>query len=153
MISGIFGVKCGFQCFPNFTFSTLPIRMLLWTVPNQFWTKWGLTFTSKVDFKFIHRVMRSHNSHMHHPTFDCYREKRHKIILEANDDMVKYRPKVTYTFRPDMSRGSQDDKVTLLNVPYVVGSFKFQNLFLDQSSFSKYCDIFHAKPFIRQSLK
>lgn len=65
---------------------------------------------------------------MHHLIFDCYREKRHKIILEANDDMVKYRPKVTYTFRPDMSRGSQDDKVTLLNVPYVVGSFKFQSL-------------------------
>ncbi|ODM99400.1 Sensory neuron membrane protein 1, partial [Orchesella cincta] len=48
-----------------------------------------------------------------------YQEHRQKIILESNDETVKYRPKITYMFRPELSYGSQDDKVTLLNVPYV----------------------------------
>ncbi|CAG7817229.1 unnamed protein product, partial [Allacma fusca] len=48
-----------------------------------------------------------------------YEEKRRKIVLNVNDETVKYRPKTYYYFRHDMSYGTEDDNITMLNVPYV----------------------------------
>jgi hypothetical protein len=64
------------------------------------------------------------------------REKRHKIILEVNDVSVKYRPKVSYFFRSDLSYGSENDNITLLNVPFVVSNLK-RNTFKAERYFTK----------------
>lgn len=57
-----------------------------------------------------------------------------------SDGTIKYRPKITYFFRQDLSYGSEHDNVTLLNVPFVV-SIRLLNIYFLQVSSNVYPSI------------
>lgn len=40
--------------------------------------------------------------------------------IDVEADTIDFRPKITYFFREDMSGGTEDDLITLVDIPYVV---------------------------------
>jgi len=51
-----------------------------------------------------------------------YREKRIKTIIDVDEekDTIRYKPKILYFFRPDLSNGLETDRLVAINVPFVV---------------------------------
>ena len=51
-----------------------------------------------------------------------FREKRTKVDFSITDDgdVIEYRQPVRYYFEPDRSKGSEDDLVNIINIPFVV---------------------------------
>jgi len=66
-----------------------------------------------------------------------FRQKRVKTDIEVNEDndSVFYRQPIYYHFRPDMTNGSLDDVISIVNLPYVVSS----------------CYIFFIVPYVKRS--
>jgi len=53
------------------------------------------------------------------------RQKRKKIDVEYNEehDSFYYRQPITYFYRPDMTSGSDEDLITVPNLPFIVSLF------------------------------
>ncbi len=51
-----------------------------------------------------------------------YEQKRKKINITINseNDTIDYQQVIEYFFRPDKSNGSEDDEITVINLPLVV---------------------------------
>lgn len=43
------------------------------------------------------------------------------LRIDKERDTVAYRQRTSYHFRPDLSHGSENDRLVLINVPLVVG--------------------------------
>lgn len=54
-----------------------------------------------------------------------FRQKRVKTDISINEenDSVFYRQPIYYHFRPDMTNGSLDDEISVVNLPYIVSFF------------------------------
>ncbi|CAG7833577.1 unnamed protein product [Allacma fusca] len=59
-----------------------------------------------------------------------YREKRRKVDLSVSEDedVVTYRQPVEYFFEENMSSGSEDDLVNIINIPFVAVAHKAEEL-------------------------
>jgi hypothetical protein len=42
------------------------------------------------------------------------------ISMDNEKDTITYRQRIIYTFRPDLSNGSEYDRLVVINVPFVV---------------------------------
>ncbi|ODM92317.1 Sensory neuron membrane protein 2, partial [Orchesella cincta] len=52
----------------------------------------------------------------------AYEEKRIKdiIAVDSEKDTITYRQRIIYTFRQDLSNGTEYDRLVVINVPFVV---------------------------------
>lgn len=57
--------------------------------------------------------------------FTHNRQRRVKtdIRVDEESDSVFYKQPIYYEFRPDMTNGSLDDPISIVNLPYVVRNF------------------------------
>lgn len=54
-----------------------------------------------------------------------YEQKRKKVNITINaNDTIDYQQTIDYFFRPDESAGTEDDVISVLNLPYVVRKIK-----------------------------
>jgi hypothetical protein len=42
------------------------------------------------------------------------------MTAHENNDTVTFQPRVMYYFRPDLSNGTEEDVITMINTPLVV---------------------------------
>lgn len=89
---------------------------------GQFFKKWDHTFTSKLMHE-LQLLLLSVTCILNYTNW-FFRQKRVKTDIEVNEDndSVFYRQPVYYHFRPDLTQGSLEDVISVVNLPFIVSA-------------------------------